>query len=106
MVLPQLRPTFLVLEPNIPVTIRVTRARLEDRETRDPVTGVVSLKQTLVLELSEVNSQTRVTSLSFLSRKAINSLQPYISSGEITRRRLEVTRRGQGYATEYEFRLL
>lgn len=106
MTLPQLRPTFLALEPDTPVTVRVTSARLEDRETRDPATGIVSLKQALALEITEVNGQPLATSLSFLSAKAINALRPHIDSGEITRRRLQVTRRGRGYATEYEFRLL
>jgi len=100
------RQTFVVLEPEVPVMVRVRAARTEDREIRDPRTRAIKVVTVLVLELSEVNGELRQTELSLTSRNAQDQLQPWISSGELMRRRLQITLRGHGYATEYETLLL
>ena len=102
----QPHPSFLVLEPNVPVRVKAKAARMETREITDPKTRQVKPLDMLVLDITEVNGVPEQTVLSFTSFKAQQALAPLVNSSELFRKVLEVTRRPRGYATEYELRLL
>lgn len=100
------QPSFLALEPNRPYRLRASGARLEDREITDPVTRQPKRVSVLVLDITHVNGETQPTTLSFTAFKAQQALVPFVNSGELFRRTFQLTRRGVGYATEYELVLL
>ena len=99
------QPSFLVLLPNVPVTLRVRAARLEDRPVTDPKTRRAKVLSVLVLEVDQVNGADRQTTLSFTSFKAQQTIAPLANSGELFRRQVQVTYRPKGafgFGTEYE----
>ena len=103
------QPSFLVLEPNKPVTLKVRAARLEDRVVTDPRTRQGKVLSVLVLDVTQVNGVERETSLSFTSFKAQQTIAPLANSGELFRRQVQVTYRPKGafgYGTEYEVLLV
>ena len=99
-------PSFLVLKPNVPVRLRVRGVRQEEQLITDPETQQTKPLSVFLLDVTEVDGQPRVTTFSITSYNLQQALTPYIQSGELFRRILQVTKRGAGRGTKYEFQLL
>ena len=99
-------PSFVVLKPNIPVRLRVSGSRQVEQTIIDPETQRAKPLSVYILEVTEVDGQPRQTTLSVTSYNLQQVLTPFINSGELFRRVLQLTRRGSGRGTHYEFQLL
>ena len=99
-------PSYVTFPPGTPVRLRIRQWRVEPRELKDPSTGQVKTIDVLVLEVTHVNDEERSTQATFTAFKAIQTITPLLTSGLALRRPVEIVRRGSGYLTEYEVRVL
>ncbi len=95
---------YLVLETNKPVAIHARDWMIVEKAPVDPLLKRAIPKRALILIVDEVDGSPQNTTLSILSDKLATQLKPYLDDASYTRFTFLITKVGEGFATEFQFR--
>lgn len=97
---------YVQLPPNKPVRMRLKNPRIEERQIRDPKTGLTKTVRALVFDVYELDGVPGQWIFSTLSEKLATQLMALWQSGVLQERAVEIVRLPRDFATEYEVRVI
>jgi len=97
---------YVTLPPNTPVRMRLKNPRIEERQIRDPKTGLTKTVRALVFDVYELNGTPGHWIFSTLSEKLATQLMALWERGILQEHAVEITRIPRDFATEYEVRVI
>lgn len=99
-------PNYVVLPPNTPKTLKLTRPRIEERIITDPKTKLPKTVNALVFDCLEEDGVPVHKIFSTLSDKLATQLMAIWNARRRDYIVVRITRRPRDYATEYEVEIL
>jgi len=97
---------YVELPPNTPVRLRLKNPRIEERQIRDPKTGIVKTVRALVFDVYEKDGVPGSWIFSTLSEKLATQLMALWQTGILQNHAVEIVRIPRDFATEYEVRVI
>lgn len=97
---------FIKLETGATKRMLFDRWWFEDRKHTDPKSRMIKTSKVMVFHAIEEDGAKVDKIFSVLSYKLQESLAPYVETGQIFTRHVEITKQGEDYATDYAFRLV
>lgn len=97
---------YVVLEKEKPKRMLFDRWWWEDREITDPKTKRLKPARCMVFRVTQEDGEKVDKTYSVLAYKLQEQLAPYIETGQIFTRLVEITWYPRDYATEYAVRLI
>jgi len=92
---------FVRLEPGVPKRMHFMRHEFVDKVIRDPLTGVAKTVRVLQFYVDYEDGQKVAKVFSVTSEKLAASLSPYLADNRYTRLEFIITKRGEGFLTDY-----
>ena len=93
---------YVTLEEGKAAVMHFRDHYLEDRNIVDPSTRREKGARALVFEVDRLGGESVSAQFSTLSEKLAQTLEPYLEEKTYINYTFIITRRGRGYATEYE----
>lgn len=93
---------YVVLERDTPAVLHFRAHRMETRTITDPLSRRGKAVHTLVFDVDRFNGEPSIATLSVMSEKLAQMLEPYLDGNRYTRYQFTIVRRGEGFLTEYE----
>ena len=97
---------YVELEPEKPKRMLLDRWWWEDRQITDPKSKMLKTSKVMVFHVTQEDGEKVDKIFSALAYKLQEMLAPYIETGQIFTRIVEITHYPRDYATEYAFRLV
>lgn len=86
--------------------IKADSFRIEEREITDPKTKIAKTSRAAVVDVLVEDGVDVAKTFSTLSDKLATTLQAHHLNGDLYKYTVGITRRGSGFRTEYEVRLI
>lgn len=97
---------FVQLERDKPKQLLLDRFWWENRQISDPESKRLKWVKTMVFHVTQEDGEKVDKTFSALAYKLQESLAPYIETGELFYRLVEITWHPMGFATDYTVRLI
>jgi hypothetical protein len=97
---------FVVLEDGVPAVMHFARGEIVERDITDPLTRQVKRVRVLEFVVDRLGGQASEATWSVTSEKLATSLMPFVERNLLASTTFIITKRGQGFRTEYEVQTL
>jgi len=93
---------YVELTPEIPLRLHFTDDYRVQRDLPDPLTGKTKRVDSLIFWVDEVNGQPVAKTFSIVSKGLAALLEPYLSDKAYREYDFTITKRGSGFATQFQ----